>query len=106
MFRNLSRLLIPLLFCALAGCVTTSNLTAAQRLYEAHGNYNIALGVAVTYSESSIANPAIVHSLRQANDVAAPAFRYAEAFLACTGGHMPPDLAAVAANPRCQGLDL
>jgi hypothetical protein len=71
-----------------------------------HGNYNVALGLAVSYSESSNANPTIVHRLRQANDIAAPAFHYAETYLACAGGHALPDPATVAANPQCQGLDL
>lgn len=108
MLKNLARTLTVLVLFGITACTTPSGppLTAAQRLYQAHGNYNVALGLAVSYSESRFANPQIVHRLREVNDVAAPAFRYAEAFIACAGTSAMPDAVAMAANVRCQGLDL
>ena len=107
MGKALMRPLVVLCLFVVAACSTsTPSLTPAQHLYNAHGNYNIALGVAVNYAESNVANPAIVSRLRQANDLAAPAFRYAQAFLACSSAAGTQDPVAMAANPQCSGLDL
>ena len=92
----------------LVSCSTTSlsSLSPAQRLYEAHGYYNIALGVAVDYAESRYADPGVVSALNSANQQAVPALRYGEAFIGCAGDANSQDPIVMAANVKCAGLDL
>jgi hypothetical protein len=111
--QTLRRLMIAIsLLCVplLAACQTTSTAlggwTPAQRLYQAHGLYNIALGAATTYAESKFASPGVVQQLTDVNRKAKPAFEYSEAVIACAGPDNSGNLVIKVANARCSVLDL
>jgi len=70
---------------ALAGCATLQGGTVAQRLYEAHGLYNVAKAAAVDYAEAPTASPAVVKALNAANKELVPTVRYVRAYILCGG---------------------
>ena len=105
MFSAIGRLVltatmpIMLAACATVGLPAT---TTSQALYAAHGAYNLVLGRFVTYAESPVAKRAIVVKGQDINNKARPAFRYSEAYIACTEkGTFSPDLVVTAANIKC-----
>lgn len=81
---GLAKLIIAMIGAlGLAGCATMSGGTPAQRLFEARGDYVIAVQAAADYAESPGANPVIVRVLKAAKDQAQPSVDYVDAYVGC-----------------------
>lgn len=105
MFNALGRLVVAMVIPSLLAACATVGLPAtssSQTLYAAHAAYNLVLGRFVTYAESPAASRPVVLQGQTINNKARPAFRYSEAYIACTEkGTFSPDLVVTAANIKC-----
>lgn len=105
-FVRLLSLWITVVFApvVLSACATIGlpAKSPAQTLYAAHSSYNIVLARFVAYAETDKADGAVVLQGKAINDKARPAFRYAEAYIACTErGRVTDDPVLTVANIRC-----